>query len=516
MKKYFILIPILFCLAFEAQSQFSLVKNLGTLGGAYEASITQLNTSTFLFTTAGTTTGLWVSDGTPAGTVQIKTFPNSDISAFLKIGSLMYFNFSYISGGVNVHEFWKTDGTTAGTVLINNMKILNGGQAFDVGHLTKNWATNSSILFYHTDGNLWSFDTNTQTAGLLKAINPSGNASIFFAYSINGVVYFRATHSSYGRELWKSDGTTAGTVLVYDYDSDNNPATIENGDPLEMGLSNNTIFFDMARTGSLWKTDGTTAGTVQVSGNNVGGYSCNSLKNFVPINSTETIFLGSSGSDGYVVYKTDGTTTSLVKYNVNVYPSLYYNEITLVPVGTQYFFKRRSSISNDEIWKTDGSTAGTVIVKEITFGNTVTTTVKGLVGLSNNAYFIKDNDNGNIHISDGTLSGTIPIALPSGVTLSNASKFFVWNGSLYFKTYSSGYKIYKYTPAGPCPTTLIVTSSTSFPYKANDYITTTGPIVYNSGNVVYQAGKSIVITPTTGAWQASNGMVFEAKIAGCQ
>ena len=72
-----------------------------------------------------------------------------------------------------------------------------------------------------------------------------------------------------GRELWKSDGTNAGTVLVKDI----SPDTYGYGYPDQLVNVNGTLFFtaaDGANGRELWKTDGTAAGTAHGQGHPAG------------------------------------------------------------------------------------------------------------------------------------------------------------------------------------------------------------------------------------------------------
>ena len=70
-------------------------------------------------------------------------------------------------------------------------------------------------------------------------------------------------------ELWKSDGTAAGTVRVLDI-----YAGSRNSDPSSLTNVNGTLFF-AAYTGSsgyeLWKSDGTSGGTIRVQDIDPGG-----------------------------------------------------------------------------------------------------------------------------------------------------------------------------------------------------------------------------------------------------
>src|SRR5437870_1616686 len=81
---------------------------------------------------------------------------------------------------------------------------------------------------------------------------------------VNGVGYFSGGYGANDHELWKTDGTTAGTVLVKDIfpgSSGSYPDNLTN--------INGTLWFS-ASDGfpgdgeELWKSDGTAAGTVMV------------------------------------------------------------------------------------------------------------------------------------------------------------------------------------------------------------------------------------------------------------
>ena len=100
---------------------------------------------------------------------------------------------------------------------------------------------------------------------LVKDLNPAMTPRGHQPYGLtelNGVIYYAATDSASGYELWRSDGTAAGTYLFQDL----NVGSASSG-PAHLTNIDGTLYFT-ANVGSfgreLWKSDGTAEGTVMV------------------------------------------------------------------------------------------------------------------------------------------------------------------------------------------------------------------------------------------------------------
>jgi ELWxxDGT repeat protein len=100
---------------------------------------------------------------------------------------------------------------------------------------------------------------------LVKDILPGAfNSYPRFLTALGNTLFFSANDGVNGTELWKSDGTAAGTVLVKDIFPGSGFYISSN--PCNLTAVGSTLFFS-ANDGvnrELWKSDGTAAGTVLV------------------------------------------------------------------------------------------------------------------------------------------------------------------------------------------------------------------------------------------------------------
>ena len=122
-----------------------------------------------------------------------------------------------------------------------------------------NWYSCLSILILFFLG---STTANSQIE-LVKDINTKpGGCNPYNLIDVNETLYFIGNSGIYGNELWKSDGTEAGTVMVKDILDGSGSSNIS-----FLTNVNGMLFFrasDQVHGSELWKSDGTEAGTVMV------------------------------------------------------------------------------------------------------------------------------------------------------------------------------------------------------------------------------------------------------------
>jgi trimeric autotransporter adhesin len=259
--------------------------------------------------------------------------------------------------------------------------------------------------------------------------------------AIGNISYFTASDGTTGYELWKTDGTIAGTVLVKDI----NPSS---GDSYPSNMINvaGTLFFiadDGINGLELWKSNGTAAGTVLVKDIKVGANG-SYPSNFLRVDN-KLFFVADDGTNGSELWKTDGTTagTVLVK---DIYIGMEDSHPkNLTNANGTIFFTATDATNGDELWKTNGTTVGTVLVQDIETG-IVGSSMDKIVAMGSVIYFQAYTTTYGFDLwkSDGTTT-TLLKDINSGTGNADIGSMINNNGTLYFRATdgANGYELWK-------------------------------------------------------------------------
>jgi ELWxxDGT repeat protein len=318
--------------------------------------------------TAGTE--LWVTDGTAAGTTLVKDINPGATGSFPRymtvLGDKVYFQAFDATSGT---ELWVTDGTANGTTLV---KDINPGAS---SSSPTGFTALGSRLYFSATGNgsdteLWVTDGTANGTTLVKDINPGpDSSSVQLMTPFDGKIFFNALSGTLGQELWSTDGTANGTVLVKDIDPTMCGSYGCSGYPVGFQVFGNRLFFRASNSVSgaeLWSTDGTTNGTVLVKDIKTGAYGSDPTG--LTVVGDKLLFSADDGTSGSELWSSDGTSggTSLLKdinTGSNSGSPLYFSKI-----GDLVYFFASDATTGHEPWKSDGTANGTARIADIRTG----------------------------------------------------------------------------------------------------------------------------------------------------
>lgn len=355
---------------------------------------------------------LWVTDGTTEGTFPInETYDGHEVDSpeyLTEFGEELYFTGSVkpITGGSLGREICKSDGTIDGTALVED--IMPGS--------TSSWPStfyaDDNFLYFvaeHPERGIELFRTTGEPGETIVLTDRSGNPSsdpTSFRRTETGVFFMNSTVED-GYQPWHSEGSPETTGIIKKLNAD--------GDlfPLSTSSYDGNVLFvvdDGVHGPEIWSTDGTDEGTALVKDINPGPPGSFQLVPFYsPIHSLflkfedKLLIPANDGIHGFEYWITDGTEagTRLLK-DINPGPATSYPSV-LNHIGDKFLFLGDDGIHGEELWISDGTEEGTRLVADI---NTVSQTE---FAEFNELIFFSgaDSQHGTeLWISDGTEVGT--------------------------------------------------------------------------------------------------------------
>jgi ELWxxDGT repeat protein len=376
--------------------------------------------------------GLWRTDGTASGTQMLSgVYPDDELGVTIPSaivnGRLVFAG----NDGTNGGEPWVTDGTSAGTLLLKDISpgANSGIPASSYPGACGGFVTMGGYAYFGarnfpTTGDLWRTDGTPAGTTFIEDFRYSrffSAASVCVLAQLNGYVFFTAEAPPDGAAgLWKTDGTAAGTTQVLDAAS--NPLA----GPSSMVLLNGSLYFASSNgtARGIFRTDGTPAGTVAVV---LPAIPASGLSGpYGPVVAGSYLFYSTCTSGSCTLFSTDGTSGQST--------ALSATSGMIPPVMSSFrgkvIYQGKSNDTGVEPWISDGTTQGTHLLLDIIPGNADSSPV-GFVNFNGLLYFTISRPVSNGTVSefwrtDGTASGTIPIGnvsatpIPYGIAVPSA------------------------------------------------------------------------------------------------
>jgi ELWxxDGT repeat protein len=311
-------------------------------------------------------------------------------------------------------------------------------------------AENKDFVYFRADDGvhgfeLWRSDGTTAGTQLVMDQRPGpANGFPTNLAAVQGRLYFSAfdTPDAVGSKVFVSDGTAAGTSLLVDTWPTMQPSFF--GPPLPGTFTahgtSNVIF---TATGEdegveLWRTDGTTSGTARVKDIHPGQESSIPIGltdlDGVVIFAADDSFVESGGFRTYdrELWRTDGTEAGayrIADINPGPAPSI---PVDFKRFGSQVYFRANDGVHDSELWKTDGTAAGTKLVADINPSGP--SDLQDLTILGNSlVFFANDGASGyELFRSNGEASGTELLKDINPTGDSSPFNLTVWGDRLFF------------------------------------------------------------------------------------
>ena len=305
-----------------------------------------------LFKANDGTTGseLWRTDGTGVGTVRMEIRPGPEGSNPTPIGEVSGGIFLLAADdGVDGQELWRTNGTIVQQVIDLNPGA-STGIATGFSHVRIGDHVYFSGISVGTNGEeLFRTDGTAAGTQLIADIHVGGASSPRNFVPIGDKIYFSAWNPDDGRELWatKMAGTVTEQITNLDADDNNSLSFQVTGFPGPGGILLFPAEVDPFGF-ELWRTDGTAGGTQRLT--DVIDPASSRPLNLTPWRGG-LAFQPFEGEDVGALVTTDGTELGT---NVFSFPFSQFPVGSLCVWQDDLYLSENSSVDGTRLWKWNG------------------------------------------------------------------------------------------------------------------------------------------------------------------
>ncbi len=262
----------------------------------------------------------------------------------------------------------------------------------------------------------------------LGLAGPAGGGATDSVSDGTTAYYFSPGSASYSWDIWKTDGSAAGTQKL---------GTIANANssPNSFVLSGGKLFFLAGESGSyareLYTYDATAAAIVKLGDLSPSG-SYNGANHLVAFNNKAYV-IGYTNATGYELFESDGTVAG-TKHSVDL--NAGDSVVGLWQANNTLYVAGENASNGLAVYQSDGTQAGTTLLKQLSTSGSQYGQLDGFVTAGSHVVFSQYNGTANVlWTTDGTAAGTQTITTqPGGAQFISAGDFALYMGSTVYQT----------------------------------------------------------------------------------
>ncbi|MFO1055137.1 MAG: ELWxxDGT repeat protein [Planctomycetota bacterium] len=382
--------------------------------------------------------------------------PASDPRGFVALGNLTLFHAKDPEHG---RELWRSDGTAAGTFRISE---IGAGSADGLAIDTPLFVLGQRVVFLAYDNYVSAVFTSDGTRAGTHAVAPVGAVvtQLPNAMSSDGQsLWFASTSPATGSELWRTDGTLAGTGMVIDLWPGASSGLPSSALDIQIRVIGAQCWFsgdDGSGGFEPFVTDGTPAGTHRVADVVPGATGCNPHV-FTPIGNSVVFTALSPAHVSYAsLWISDGTVAGTRE--IVPWPTFAYRPDDLAVVGGRVVFNALLPAYGSEPCASDGTMAGTVVLRDI-YPGASTSISQQFTTVGPRVFFTayEPTHGTELWSTDGTSAGTSLVAdLEPGSASSAPYALIAHNAAVWFAASTAAAGTELWTSNGTAAGTVLV------------------------------------------------------------
>jgi ELWxxDGT repeat protein len=401
---------------------------------------------------------LYRTDGTLAGTTLVKDIWHGEQSSTpdpiaVKLGSSLFFD---ANDGTHGYELWRSDGSNQNTQLVRDINPTGDGlvtpQAVMNGRLY--FSADDGDTSPGHGWEMWSTGINGQdTHRVTDTVPGPGSGFASYIQSLGTKLMFIASDGVHSEQPWVSDGTKAGTHMVKVVNEEGPIISYPGGG---QAIAFKGKYYFVANDGTsgdphdhgqeLWRSDGTAAGT-QLFHEFVPGTGGTTIYWFRVVG--DKLFFSAYDGKGQELWVTDGTVAGTHRTRDINPGSASSDPYPLGVLNGRIYFTANNGTLGAELWRSDGTKAGTVLVKDIRHGAASSSPYSAASANGALVFSAKTGAGVEVWQTKGTKATTTMVAdIAPGSASSNPFGFWHYKNEVFFFATdpTHGLELWRYAP----------------------------------------------------------------------